>query len=115
MELILHAVAFAREHKVRRLLIDTTDLQGFESLTVTNQLNNSERLVREAGATMKIAVVERPEMIDPQRFGAVVAANRGLHGYIFTSEAEAQAWLAGSQSWQRFRARGSRPVRRPCV
>jgi hypothetical protein len=97
-ELILQAVAFAREHKVRRLLIDGTQLSGYESLTVLERLNGSEQLADEAHGVMKIAIVTKPERIDFQRFGIVVAANRGLHVYVFTSAKEAEAWLAGSPS-----------------
>jgi hypothetical protein len=38
-------------------------------------------------------MVARAEMIDPRKFGVTVAANRGLMSDIFTTEAEARAWL----------------------
>jgi hypothetical protein len=39
-------------------------------------------------------MVARAEMIHPQKFGVLVATNRGLVSNIFTTEAEARAWLA---------------------
>jgi hypothetical protein len=97
-ELILEAIAFAREHTVRRLLIDATHLAEHEPLTIVERLNLSEQLADEAHGTMKIAIVTRPENMDSQRFAMVVAANRGLHSYVFTSVRKAKAWLAGSPS-----------------
>lgn len=44
-----------------------------------------------------LAMVARPEMIDPERFGVTFAANRGLVGGVFVSEAEAVAWLDGTR------------------
>jgi hypothetical protein len=35
-------------------------------------------------------------MIDPAKFGVTVAANRGLVSNVFTTEAEAVAWLDGT-------------------
>jgi hypothetical protein len=49
------------------------------------------------GRMLRLAVVARPEMIDPHQFGVTVAANRGLVSNIFTAEAEAIAWLASRQ------------------
>jgi hypothetical protein len=45
-----------------------------------------------AGGMVRVAVVTRAEMIDPQ-FDTMVAANRGLILRAFTSSAEAGAWL----------------------
>jgi hypothetical protein len=38
-------------------------------------------------------MVARAELIDPQKFGVTVSANRGLVSNIFTTEGEALAWL----------------------
>jgi hypothetical protein len=51
-----------------------------------------------AKGAIKIALVLRPDMIDPQRFGTTVARNRGLHLDVFASEAEALAWLLDPQT-----------------
>lgn len=34
-------------------------------------------------------------MIHPERFGEIVAANRGAHARVFTEEAPALDWLLG--------------------
>jgi hypothetical protein len=46
-----------------------------------------------AAGAVRIAVVAKPEMIDPHMFGITVANNRGLISDAFTSEADALAWL----------------------
>ena len=46
-----------------------------------------------AGGSVRLAVVARAEMIDAGKFGVIVARNRSLVAEIFTSEAEAAAWL----------------------
>jgi hypothetical protein len=38
-------------------------------------------------------LVVRPELIDSERFGVIVARNRGLVCDVFTAEADAVAWL----------------------
>jgi len=42
---------------------------------------------------LKVVLVAPPEVIDPNRFGVTVARNRGLDSNVFSSEAEAIAWL----------------------
>jgi hypothetical protein len=46
---------------------------------------------------LRLAVVARAELIDPERFGITVARNRGLSANVFTSEAEAIDWLLDRQ------------------
>jgi hypothetical protein len=42
---------------------------------------------------IKLAMLGRPDQPAPERFGALVARNRGLHHGFYTDEAEAMAWL----------------------
>jgi hypothetical protein len=44
---------------------------------------------------VKLAMVVRPEMVDPDNFEVTVARNRGLMGNVFDSEKDALAWLLG--------------------
>ena len=41
----------------------------------------------------EVALVARSELIDPQKFGATVARNRGFHADVFVSEDLAVTWL----------------------
>ena len=47
---------------------------------------------RAAGGAVRLAMVARPEMIDPQKFGVTVAANIGLNADVSTSDEEALHW-----------------------
>jgi len=68
-------------------------LTGFEPLEVFRRYEMATRWVESAGAAMRIAWVLRPELIDRQKIGVVIAQNRGADGDVFGSEAEALAWL----------------------
>ena len=46
-----------------------------------------------AGAALRVALVARPELIDPQKIGVLMMQNRGGNGDVFTNEADALAWL----------------------
>jgi hypothetical protein len=45
-----------------------------------------------------MAMVVRPEMMDPDKFEVTVATNRGLIGNVFDSEKEALAWLLNADA-----------------
>jgi hypothetical protein len=93
IDLVCGAVRFARENKIRRLLVDTTKLTGFAPPTTSDRYVLGERLAAEAMAMVKLALLARRELIDPGRFGVIVARNRGLWADVFDQEADALAWL----------------------
>jgi hypothetical protein len=93
VDLVCAAVVFARENKMEKLLVDTTQLTGFEPPETFQRFHLGEQVAKAAISAVKIAFVARPEMIDARRFGVTVARNRGLHGEVFDSEADAVAWL----------------------
>jgi hypothetical protein len=85
---IRQAVARRRPH----LLVDAS---AFEAEPPS--LSVRHRIVRHwaeaANGRLRIALVVRPDCIDPEHFGAVAAANFGLAGQVFDLEADALAWL----------------------
>lgn len=93
LELACTAIAFARDNRIHLLLIDTTNLTGFEPPDILQRFHMGERLAEAAMAKVKVAVVARPEMIHERRFAVTVARNRGVITEPFVSEAEALAWL----------------------
>lgn len=93
IDLIGAAIAFCREQQVPRLLVDTTKLTGFGTPTIFDRFELAERWARAADGSVKVVVVARPEIMDPNRFGVTVARNRGFWAQVFTSESEAQNWL----------------------
>jgi hypothetical protein len=91
--LVRAAIAAARSNGARDLLIDATGLTGFHSPNTSKRFFAVEEWAKEARGIVPLALVARPEMIDPARFGVTVGANRGLDSNIFPTETEARAWL----------------------
>lgn len=87
------AIAMARSQGARKLLVDTTALTGFLSPDTFQRYFAAVAWAVEAAGSLRLALVARAEMIDPQKFGVTVAANRGLTCDVFTTEAQARAWL----------------------
>lgn len=93
VQLVTTAIAFSRQQSVRRLLVDTTGLAGFRPPDLAARYFFIHEWARAAGGGVCVALVARPEMIDPQRFGVTVAANAGFVSDIFPSEQAALGWL----------------------
>ena len=93
---VVEAVRMARELGLSDMVVNTTGLTGFGSLDVFARYTLGKKLVESAGAVLRLAMVVRPELIDPQKIGLIVYQNRGGSGEIFTSEVEALAWLDAS-------------------
>jgi hypothetical protein len=93
VEMVTDAIAFARGHRFRKLLIDITNLTGFESPGVATRYYTIHEWARAAGGIVCVALVARPEIIDPRKFGTTVANNIGFKADIFTTEEDALIWL----------------------
>jgi hypothetical protein len=93
--MITAAIAFARAQAIHELLVDTSSLTGFDSPSISQRILFIEKWMRAAGGRVRLALVARPEMIDPQKFGVTAALNRGLIADVFVSEADAVTWLDG--------------------
>jgi len=90
---VIEIITFAREQGMDNLLIDTTHWTGHESPTTAERFNFAAAFTTAARSTVKLAMVVRPEMMDPKKFEVTVAKNRGLTGNVFVFEEEALAWL----------------------
>jgi hypothetical protein len=87
------AIVRARAERVRQLLANLLDIDGIPIPTIIERFLYADDWANLAGGLLQLAVVARPELIDRNKFGVLVAANRGLLADVFTSEAEAVAWL----------------------
>jgi hypothetical protein len=92
-ELVTTAIDFARSLNIRNLLVDITNLTGFESPDIALRYFIIHDWARAAGGSVRVAILLRPEMIDPQKFGNTVAANVGFTAHAFTTEEDALTWL----------------------
>jgi hypothetical protein len=95
VNLVSLAITYARERQIKKLFIDTRGLTGFDPPTTLELFTLGGQFARAARGAVKVAFVARPELIDPPKFGLTVARNRGMIGEVFTTEAEALAWLLG--------------------
>lgn len=90
---VLAAIRHAREIGLAELIIDARGVTGFESPGVFDRYDLIKQWFAAAAGQVCLAVVVRPEMIDEQKFGVMVAANRGFTTDVFTTEEAAAAWL----------------------
>lgn len=95
--LVKSAIESARERKIRQLIIDTTGLEGFGAPSVASRHLLAREWAGAAGGAVQIAIIARPEMIDPQKFGVVVATNFGALTNTFSTETEALDWLRATR------------------
>jgi hypothetical protein len=93
VEMVETAIVFAREQSVRRLLVVTSGLTGFNSPSIGDRYFFLRDWGEAARAFVRVAIVPTPEMIDPRKFGVTVAANAGFDSNVFASEVDALAWL----------------------
>ena len=93
VQMVAAAIALTREQNLRKLLVVTSGLTGFEPPDIVTRYFFVREWARAADRVVRIAMVARPEMIDPQKFGVTVAANNGLIADVFESEKDALAWL----------------------
>jgi len=87
----------ARECQVRTLDLLLIDFRGVElaPLTTFDRYRLGTSLLAGKDILRKVASVAAPELIDPEKFGAKVAQNRGINLQPFSDEKAARAWLLG--------------------
>ena len=95
---VTEAIEFARTHGIRNLLVDSTGLTGFKSPSVHERYFFVRKWAAASRGLVRIAMVARPEMIDPEKFGVTVAQNAGLSGDVFLSMEDAWAWIKGGDA-----------------
>jgi hypothetical protein len=93
VDLVERAIAHARKLGLADVLVNTTRLTGFAPPSVFARYAMATRWVGAAGASLRVAIVTRAELIDPQKIGVLIVQNRGGSGDVFTNEADALAWL----------------------
>jgi hypothetical protein len=74
------------------LLIDFSAVDN-QKLTLAERFRLGMNALEFAGKLRRIAALVRPELADRQRFGEMVARNRGINVRVFTILEEATRWL----------------------
>jgi len=95
VDLITHAIAFAREAGVRRLLVVLTEVTGLISPGLAARYEFIREWARVSGGLVRLAVVVHDQMVDAGKFGVTVAANAGMTGNVFADETAGLEWLLG--------------------
>ena len=93
VELITAAIIFARDHQVKRLLVDATQLIGFPSPSIAERYWIAGKWAKESRNAVEVAVAMQSHLIDPERFGVQVAVNLGMRADVFEARLEALSWL----------------------
>ena len=93
VELIAEGVRTGRELGLADMVANTLGLTGFTPPSVFARHTMALKWAQSAGAAMRVALVTRVELIDPQKIGVLMYQNRGGNGEVFTNEADAIAWL----------------------
>jgi hypothetical protein len=86
-------LAYCREQRQRRLLVDSTHLYGFSPPSIGERYRIALQWSRIAGTEVIAAMVARPELIHPEQVIVYVAAKEGFTCGAFTEESAARNWL----------------------
>lgn len=93
VDMVAQAIVTARDLGLSDLLANTTGLTGFTPPSVFARYGMSAKWAQSAGSTLRVALVARQELIDPQKIGVLMMQNRGGSGDVFADEATALSWL----------------------
>jgi hypothetical protein len=94
--MVADAMIYARENGMTEMLVDVRGLMSaFSSITIFDRYAMAVRWAEIAGTALRVALVARPEMLDPDTIALLMAQNRGADGEVFTNDAEALVWLGG--------------------
>ena len=93
VELVAAAIRYARSQDCQSILVNTCGLTGIPPPTIFARHTLAVKWAESAGARLHVAIVARPELIDPEKIGVLMAQNRGVSGDVFTNEVAALTWL----------------------
>ena len=113
VELVARAIRQAVARHWPHLLVDAAGV-AFEPPSLAVRHRVVRHWAEAANGRLRLALVVRPDCIDPEHFGAVAAANFGLAGQVFDRETDALAWLREEHAADlRATALGGDPAARP--
>ncbi|HXB55486.1 MAG TPA: hypothetical protein VN461_11920 [Vicinamibacteria bacterium] len=92
VSLVHQAMKACQDRGVTRLLVDARQL-SHAPLTAVGFFELGSSLAAAWDPHIRLAMVGRPDQIDRERFGVLVAENRGLRYSVHESEAEALSHL----------------------
>lgn len=93
VDMVAEAIVHARALGLVDMLVNTTGLTGFSPPTTFGRYALAVKWAESTAGVLRVAMVARPEIIDPQKIGVLMAQNRGANVDAFTTEVAALAWL----------------------
>jgi hypothetical protein len=93
VDFIGDAVAYCRTRGFAKLMVDVRGLDGVSLPTLVDRFLAVEEWARAASGMVTVVLVTHAEYIHPEKFGVMVAADFGLTCDVYTSDADALAWL----------------------
>jgi hypothetical protein len=93
VEVVAEAMRHARSLELLDLVVNTNGLSGFPAPDVFARYSLASKWAESGGTSLRVAMVARAELVDPEKIGVLMAQNRGASGDVFTTEAAAIAWL----------------------
>lgn len=90
------AFAMADRMELSKVLVHFVEVLGVPTTTQRFELATKIAKAysnRKPARFLLVAMLLRPEALDPKRFGETVARNRGMAARVTDDEAEALAWL----------------------
>jgi hypothetical protein len=93
VRLVSESIAYAREHGISRLLVDAVGMTGFPLPSEVKQYFLLWDWAAQSRGRVKVALLLKPELVDPHDFGVRTSQDIGFPFGVFTKEAEALAWL----------------------
>jgi hypothetical protein len=93
VDAVTAAIGQAREQGAGKLLVDITGVSGFDPPTLAARHEFVAHWAEAGRSHVRLAMVVRPEFLDPDRFCVIRAANLGMAYNLFDNEVRARAWL----------------------
>ncbi len=93
VDLINSAIAYCRDQRVPKLLVNGTGLVGVPVPSLIDRFLMVEEWAQKAKGMVVVVLVIQAEYIHPEKFGVKVAADFGLMADVYTSETDALEWL----------------------
>lgn len=91
--LVGDAIKYCHDEGISRLLADVTHLKGNAPPTIVERYWIAQEWAKLARGQVAVALVVRPEVIDPEKFEVIAATNLGQTADVFSAESEALDWL----------------------
>jgi hypothetical protein len=96
VDLVKSAIAYCRDRRIGKLLVDGTGLVGVPMPSLVDRFLMVEEWAQEAKSMVVVVLVAHAEYIHPEKFGVRAAADFGLTLDVYSSETDALKWLS---SW----------------